>query len=236
MRDEMTAGDQPGSETFKIVVVEDIGPLAASIAKTLEKEGFETRVAVEAGTGLDLARSLPADLVVLDVSLPGMSGVEACGRLRMFSDAYVIMLTALSGESDRLAALAAGADDYMTKPFYPRELVARIRAMQERPRTRIGAPHVRRLGGLEIDLDRQRVKVDGATIELSRTEFRLLAFLSAQPERTISREALVDGVWGDAWVGDDHIIDVNMSNLRRKLGDSHHIATVRGFGYRMSEG
>jgi DNA-binding response OmpR family regulator len=239
MAETMTAVDRPNSAALMIVLVEDGESLAASIAKTLKSEGFEVHIASDGERGLELARTLPAELVVIDVSLPSMDGIETCRRLRRFSDAYVIILTAHSAESDRLAGLSVGADDYMTKPFYPRELVARIRAMQRRPRSSAAGTHLRCFGELEIDPDTQSVRVDGRSVELSATEFRLLDALSAQPQRTLSRAELIRVVWGDGWVGDAHIIDVNLSNLRRKLGeqtgDRTYIATVRGFGYRMEE-
>ena len=220
-----------------IVVVEDSPELARSIGHVLRRARFDVRVAGGALAGIELARILPADLVLLDVSLPGIDGVEACRRLRRFSDAYVIMLTARSAEADRLAGLAAGADDYVTKPFFPRELVARIRAMQRRPRSRSVAPRVRRFGSLEIALDSQRVWIDGSPVTLSQTEYRLLEVISAEPSRTMSREHLLARVWGAGWTGGDHLIDVHVSNLRRKLGDDtrdpHYIATVRGRGFRM---
>lgn len=224
---------------LRIVVVEDVPDLAASIARTLRLARFEVHVAGDASAGLELARSLPAELVLLDVSSPGMDAVQACRRLRTFSDAYVIMLTARSGETDRLAGLAAGADDYMTKPFYPRELVARIRAMQRRPRSREAPPRVRRFGELEIELDTQRVRVGETAVTLSQIEYRLLEALSAQPTETLTREQLLRRVWGAGWSGGDHLIDVHVSNLRRKLGDDahdpHYVTTVRGWGFRMGQ-
>lgn len=190
----------------------------------------------DAESGLDAARNIPADLVVLDVSLPGIDGVEACRQLRTFSDAYVIMLTALDSETDRLIGLSVGADDYMTKPYSPRELIARIRAMQRRPRNRSSAAPVRSFGALQIEPGAREVKVEGESIHLSRTEFDLLAALAAQPQLTLSRRQLLESVWGESWFGDDHVIDVHISNLRRKLGSPGDVRTVRGFGYRMGEG
>src|ERR1700733_3154947 len=158
----MTADNQPTSTAFRIVVVEDTPDLAAAIAETLSRERFEVHIAGDAETGLGLAESLPADLVVLDISQPGIDGAEACRRLRTFSDAYVIMLTARSSQVDRLTGLRAGADDYMTKPFYPGELVARIRGMQRRPRSGESGRSLRRFGELTIEPETQRVKLGGA--------------------------------------------------------------------------
>jgi len=237
----MTAGNQPVSAAFTIVVVEDNPELASLIAKTLNKESFEASVAADAETGLKLARQLSPDMVLLDVSLPGIDGIEACRLLREFSDAYVIMLTAQSSEADRLAGLAIGADDYMTKPFYPRELVARIRAMQRRPRpSASGGVGARHFGKLRIDPEMQQVLLDERAVVLSRIEFGLLNALSAQPTRTMSRADLLSAVWGGKWHGGEHVIDVHISNLRRKLGDDpsrpRYVRTVRGRGFQMGTG
>lgn len=221
---------------LKVLVVEDDAQLAASTRTLLEKESFEVAICHDAESGLERARALPADLVVLDVSLPGIDGVEACRQLRTFSDAYVIMLTGLGTETDRLIGLSVGADDYMTKPYSPRELVARIRAMQRRPRAAASAAPLRQFGPLQIDPGARQVTIEGEAIGLSRTEYDLLDALAAQPRITLSRRQLLESVWGESWVGDDHVIDVHMSNLRRKLGNPAYIVTVRGYGYRMGEG
>lgn len=210
--------------------------MAASTRTLLEKESFEVTVCGDAESGLEAARTIPADLVVLDVNLPGMDGIEACRQLRTFSDAYVVMLTGLDSETDRLIGLSVGADDYMIKPYAPRELIARIKAMQRRPRGPATAATARHFGALQIDPGAREVKVGDEVIELSRTEFDLLAALAAQPRVTLSRRQLLELVWGESWFGDDHVIDVHMSNLRRKLGDAEYVRTVRGFGYRMGEG
>lgn len=232
--------DRPVSTGFKIVVVEEAPDLAASIAATLRRESFQAHIAGDAETGLEMTRALRADLVVLDVTGPGIDGAEACRRLRAFSDAYVIMLTARSSEADRLTGLTAGADDYMTKPFYPGELVARIRAMQRRPRTPGSSPSPRRFGRLTIEPEIQRVRVGEAAIELSRIEYRLLSVLADGGTRITTRAELLRRVWGEGWVGDDHLVDVHISNLRHKLGDDpanpSYITTVRGRGFSMREG
>jgi DNA-binding response OmpR family regulator len=240
MRTATKAEDRPVSTAFRIVVVEEAPDLAALIAATLRREGFQADVAADAEAGLAMTRSLGPDLVVLDVTPPGIDGAEACRRLRAFSDAYVIMLTARSSEADRLTGLTAGADDYMTKPFYPGELVARIRAMQRRPRAVSSNPPLRRFGDLTIEPETQRVRVGEAAIELSRIEYRLLSVLSAGGTRTTTRDELLRRVWGEGWVGDDHLVDVHISNLRHKLGDDAanptYITTVRGRGFSMREG
>jgi DNA-binding response OmpR family regulator len=226
--------------TFKVVVVEDTPEMAASIVETLARAHYEAHPAADAETGLALAKSLPADLVLLDVTLPGIDGLEACRRLRTFSDAYVIMLTGNSSQVDRLTGLAAGADDYVTKPFYPQELVARIKAMQRRPRSSGAGPRVRQFGNLTIEPATQRVKLKGETIELSQIEYRLLSVLSSDASRTMTRSHLLHQVWGEERAEDDHLVDVHISNLRRKLGDDpanpSYIRTIRGRGFSMREG
>lgn len=237
MAGAMRSGDPPSSAVLRIVVVEETRELAATIEQALSQELLDAHVVSDGERGLELARDLPADLVVLDLAAPGVDGVEACRRLRAFSDAYVIILSARAGEQDRLAGLEAGADDYMTKPFYPRELVARVRAMQRRPRTASLRWRVRRFGALQIDSEQQRVSVDGRAVVLSQTEYRLLDALTAEAGRIFTREELLRRVWGEVWFGDDHLIDVHVSNLRRRLGDDpadpRWIATVRGVGFVM---
>jgi DNA-binding response OmpR family regulator len=223
-------------KSLKVLIVEDDVQHAAATCRLLERESFEVTVCHDAESGLDQARSLPADLVVLDIHLPGIDGIEACRRLRTFSDAYVIMLTGLDSETDRVVGLSVGADDYIAKPYSPRELVARIRAMQRRPRMPDDSAPPREFGGLRIDPGVREVTVDGEAVELSRTEFDLLNALAAQPRTTLSRQQLLEAVWGQGWFGDDHVIDVHMSNLRKKLGNPAYMVTVRGYGYRMGEG
>jgi DNA-binding response OmpR family regulator len=181
---------------------------------------------------------------VLDLGLPGLDGIEVCRQVRTFSDCYVIMLTARTDEVDKLVGLGVGADDYLTKPFSPRELVARVRVMLRRPRnTRVEVGQdepPRTFGPLHIDVTAREVHVEGAPIELTRTEFDLLAALSGRPRMAFSRRQLIDAVWGEGWVGDEHLVDVHIGHLRRKLGDDpvapRFIRTVRGIGYRMGEG
>ncbi|HEX3041283.1 MAG TPA: response regulator transcription factor [Solirubrobacterales bacterium] len=221
---------------LRVLIVEDDAQQAAATQRLLEKESFEVAVCHDAESGLDRARAHPPDLIVLDVNLPGIDGIEACRRLRTFSDAYVVMLTGLDNETDRVVGLSVGADDYVAKPYSPRELVARIRAMQRRPRAAGEATPPREFGALRIDPGAREVTVGGQVVELSRTEFDVLDALAAQPRVTLSRQQLLEAVWGQGWFGDDHVIDVHISNLRRKLGDSAYVKTVRGFGYRMGEG
>ena len=232
-----------GSRGLRALVVDDEEHLARLVADYLAREGFTTQVAVDGEHALELARAASPDVVILDLMLPGIDGVEVCRRLRTFTDAYVIMLTARAEEVDKLIGLAVGADDYLTKPFSPRELVARVQAMLRRPRGAQPADSeapVRRFGDLAIDPAAREVSVGGQPVELTRLEFDLLDTLSARPRLAFSRGQLVDRVWGDTWFGDEHIVDVHIVRLRRKLGDdsSHprYVRTVRGVGYRMGPG
>jgi DNA-binding response OmpR family regulator len=170
--------------------------------------------------------------------LPGIDGIEACRRIRTFSDAYIVMLTARVEEIDRIVGLSTGADDYVTKPFSAAELVARVRAMLRRPRTggSEGA-RVRRFGPLTLDLAAREVRLDGQLVELTRLEFELLGALSERPRLVLSRRQLLERVWGPSWFGDEHVVDVHVANLRQKLADDprapRFIRTVRGVGYAM---
>jgi DNA-binding response OmpR family regulator len=196
---------------------------------------------------LAVARDVDPDVVVLDLGLPGIDGLEVCRQLRTFSDAYVVMLTARDTEVDTIVGLSVGADDYVTKPFSPRELVARIRAMLRRPRTVPAVPALpadeapaRVFGPLSIDTGSRQVFLDGEPIHLTRTEFDILSALSSRPGVVWSRRQLIDAVWGEPWVGSDHLVDVHVGHLRHKLGDDpaepRFVFTVRGVGYRMGSG
>lgn len=224
------------------LVVDDEPPLVELVRSYLEREGFRVEATGHGETAVSLARELQPDVIVLDLMLPGIDGVEACRRIREFSDAYVVMLTARAEEVDKLVGLAIGADDYLTKPFSPRELVARIRAMLRRPRgdrAACGEPP-RRFGDLVIDPAAREVLLGGTPVELTRTEFDLLDALSGQPRIVFTRGQLLERVWGEGWFGDDHLVDVHVANVRRKLGDDsrtpRYIRTVRGVGYRMGPG
>lgn len=226
------------------MVVEDEAELAGLIGSYLERDGLEVSLVHDGRQALSTAREVDPDVVVLDLGLPGLDGVEVCRQLRTFSDAYVVMLTARSEEVDTLIGLSVGADDYMSKPFSPRELMARVQVMLRRPRTpgrpagSLDGAHT--FGALTIDPLGRDVWRDGEPVALTRTEFDLLAALSERPRMVLSRRQLIDAVWGPAWVGDEHLVDVHIGHLRHKLDDdateSRFVRTVRGVGYRMGTG
>nr|WP_245847409.1 response regulator transcription factor [Dietzia natronolimnaea] len=234
---------------LRAMVVEDEKSLADVVATYLEREGFEVTVCGDGTEAVALARHVDPDVIVLDLGLPGLDGVEVCRQVRTHSDAYIVMLTARTDEVDTLIGLSVGSDDYMTKPFSPRELMARIQAMMRRPRTstatgaasETGADEpLREFGDLVIDVQGREVTVAGTPVALTRTEFDILASLSRDPGVVCSRPQLIASVWGPNWVGDDHLVDVHIGHLRRKLGDEatrgRYVRTVRGVGYRMGTG
>jgi DNA-binding response OmpR family regulator len=231
----------PIASPSRVLIVEDAPEFLAMLVPLLEGEGYEVRTAADGVAAVDLARSFAPDVIVLDLTLPGKDGLDVCREVRSFSDAYVIMLTARADEVDRVVGLEVGADDYVTKPFSPRELVARVRAMLRRPRATavVGtSPDVRRFGPLQIDVTGREVTVGGELAPLTKIEFDLLATLSSRPEMVFSRELLRENVWGPDWFGDDHVVDVHIANLRRKIdkeGPGSFLRTVRGVGYRMED-
>jgi DNA-binding response OmpR family regulator len=227
----------------RALVVEDEQHLALLVADYLARDQIDAQVAADGERALEMARASAPDVVVLDVMLPGIDGMEVCRRLRAFSDAYVIMLTARAEETDKLIGLAVGADDYLTKPFSPRELTARIRAMLRRPRSAesgSGGEPTRRFGDLVIDPAAREAAVADVPADLTKLEFDLLDVLSSRPRVVFTRRQLVDRVWGEDWFGDEHIVDVHVMRLRRKLGDDaerpRYVLAVRGVGYRMGPG
>ena len=218
----------------RILVVDDEPPIVELVRGYLAREGWSVVVAEDGAAALVAARRERPDVVVLDLMLPGLDGIEVCRQLRTFSDALVIMLTAKSEEVDKLVGLAVGADDYLAKPFSPRELVARIKALLRRSRA-----SARPVPGLDLDLSRRIARVDGQAVELTRTEFDILASLWRDPGAVVDRPTLLASVWGPGY-NDDHLVDVHVANLRRKLGDSverpRFVETVRGVGYRLASG
>jgi DNA-binding response OmpR family regulator len=230
------------TDGLKVLVVDDEVPLTGVVGSYLEREGFEVHVAHTGPDAVEAAREHRPDLIVLDVMLPGFDGIEVCRQVRQFTDAYVIMLTARDEEVDKVLGLSMGADDYLVKPFSPRELIARVRAMLRRPRTSARDEAVERMtvGGLSLDPEARIVEVDGVLIELTRTEFDILAAMVSRPRAALTRRQLIDAVWGPGWYGDEHVVDVHVGHLRTKLGDDasepRFVRTVRGVGYGMGAG
>ncbi len=230
----------------RILVVDDETTLVELVRSYLEREQYDVLTATDGPTALQLARATQPDLVVLDVMLPGVDGLEVCRQLRQFSDAYVIMLTARADEMDKILGLTVGADDYLTKPFSPRELVARIKALLRRPHQTASAllrgaeqpgesPTPQQWGNLMIDEAQHEVMLHGQPVTLTAREFALLLALARYPGRVFTRPQLLEQVWGDAYY-DEHVVDVHIANLRKKLeADPAHpeyLETVRGVGYR----
>ncbi len=229
------------NRTQRVLVVDDAPEFIEMLVPLLEREGYTTRTATDGEEAIEVARAFAPDVIVLDLGLPKLDGVDVCRQVRTFSDAYVIMLTARADEVDRVVGLEVGADDYMTKPFSPRELVARVRAMLRRPRTSPSAgaqeSDVRTFGPLEVDPLGHVVRVDGDEVQLTRIEFDLLETLSSKPAMVFSRALLRERVWGPDWFGDDHVVDVHIANLRKKIdldGEASFVRTVRGVGYRLA--
>ncbi len=240
---------EAASSTPTVLVVDDERALAQMVGSYLIRAGYTVSEAYTGPDAVSRARELDPDVIVLDLGLPGLDGIEVCRQVRTFSDCYVLMLTARGDEVDRIVGLSVGADDYITKPFSARELVARVRAVLRRPRRGADAAHpgdgpaeqpARVFGDLSIDPAGRSVSVAGQTAALTRTEFDLLDVLSGRPKYAFSRRQLIDEVWDIAWVGDEHIVDVHIGHIRRKLGDDpaapRYIDTVRGVGYRMGRG
>nr|WP_212763107.1 response regulator transcription factor [Gordonia araii] len=228
---------------MRALVVEDERDLRDLLREYLASGGFDVEVCGDGEEAVRKAQATPPDVVILDLGLPSMDGVEVCRRLRTFTDAYIVMVTARADEVDKLIGLSVGADDYVTKPFSPRELLARVDAMLRRPRSpsaEPGAGDRRVVGDLVVDPLGREVTVDGRAVGLTRTEFDLLDALSSNPRIVFRRADLIGRVWGEDWVADDHLIDVHIASLRRKLGDSastgRYVRTVRGVGYRMGAG
>jgi DNA-binding response OmpR family regulator len=222
----------------RVLVVDDEAPIIELVRGYLEAEDMDVISAADGPTALDLIRQRSPDVVVLDVNLPGFDGLEVLRRARTFTDAYVIMLTARAEEIDRIVGLSVGADDYLVKPFSPRELVVRVKALLRRPRLgRGGGPaDLLERGELRIDRPKRLITLGGVPVVLTTMEFDLLSTLAEEPGVVFSRQKLLDRLWGMDYVGEDHVVDVHLGNLRRKLGDDAaapaFIETVRGAGYR----
>ena len=228
----MAAHDRPA----RVLVVDDEPPIRAVVRGFLEKDGLEVSEAGDGPSAVEAARSIGPDVIVLDVMLPGFDGLEVLRRVRGFSDPMVVLLTARTEELDRIVGLRIGADDYVTKPFSAAELAARVGALLRRRRPATG-PAAGVPDGLLVDAGRHLVAVDGARVELTATEFAVLAALVRDPGVVLSRQQLLDAAWGDDWAGGERTLEVHVANLRRKLGDDpaqpRFVETVRGVGYRL---
>jgi two-component system, OmpR family, alkaline phosphatase synthesis response regulator PhoP len=223
----------------KILVIDDEPAIVNLVTAYLRAEGYEYLTAGDGPAGLAAARTWNPDLVVLDVMLPGMNGIDLLAQLRRSSDVYVIMLTARSEEVDKIVGLSVGADDYLTKPFSPRELIARIKAALRRlqssqaavpePAGPMESAHLR------IDLNSHRVWADSQLVDLTAVEFDLLVALAQNPGRVMSREQLLEKAWGYDFYGDTRVVDVHIGHIRQKLGKDGYIETIRGVGYRFED-
>jgi DNA-binding response OmpR family regulator len=218
-----------------IVVVEDETDIADLLAVYCRREGWTVHLSTDGRSGLDTIRAREPDFVVLDVGLPGgMDGFDVCRELRRTSDVPVLFLTARDDEVDRILGLELGADDYVTKPFSPREIVARIKAVMRRGRAAdTTAGHATTFGALTIDLGRHQATVHDEEVPLASREWALVEALLSNRGMVLSRQQLLDLAWGTDWVGDPRTVDVHVRQLRRKLGDDLPLATVRGVGYRL---
>jgi two-component system alkaline phosphatase synthesis response regulator PhoP len=221
----------------KILVIDDEQSIVDLVTAYLRKEGYEVHVALDGPAGLKAARSLKPDLIVLDIMLPGLDGLELLSQLRRESDVYVIMLTAKSEETDKIVGLSVGADDYLTKPFSPRELVARVKAALRRVRVGAGAAETTVLAfrHVRIDTGRRQVWMDDEPVELTAVEFDLLKTMAEHRGLVLSHDQLLEKVWGYDFYGEERVVDVHIGHVRQKLGDDRFIATVRGVGYRFED-
>jgi two-component system alkaline phosphatase synthesis response regulator PhoP len=221
----------------KILVIDDEKTIIDLVSAYLQDEGFTVYSAMDGPSGLKAARAFKPDVIVLDIMLPGIDGIEILSQLRRESDVYVIMLTAKAEETDKIVGLSVGADDYLTKPFSPRELVARIKAALRRLRSGSPLPDetVMSFDHIRLDTGRRQVWVDNQPVELTSTEFNLIKALAEHPGRVLSREQLLEKVWGFDYYGEIRVVDVHIGHIRQKLGDDSFIKTVRGVGYRFED-
>jgi DNA-binding response OmpR family regulator len=220
-------------QTGTVVVIEDDPHIADLVDLYLRRDGFRVLLAREGRHGLELIEREDPWIAILDVGLPGeLDGFAVCREIRAKGNLPVLFLTARDDEMDRILGLELGADDYLVKPFSPRELVARVRAILRRTRDITVPQEIVSVGELEVDLRRRVARLAGQTISLTTREFDLLAFLSANVGLALSRQQLLDGVWGADWYGDERTVDVHVAQLRKKLGEGLPLDTVWGVGYR----
>lgn len=222
------------SNSMEILVVEDAPEFVQIVTGVLRERGHRVRAAGTIADAVESMASVPPDLVVLDLSLPDGDGLDLCRTIRERSNAYIMMLTGRDDEIDKIVGFKLGADDYVTKPFSPREFGVRIDALARRPRAAAVAASEIVVGDVVIRPAAREVFVQGVDVELTRIEFDLLHLFAAAPQQVFTRQQVLDQVWGENWFGDRHVIDVHIANLRRKLADhtdQNVIRTVRGVGY-----
>jgi two-component system, OmpR family, alkaline phosphatase synthesis response regulator PhoP len=222
----------------KILVIDDEPSIVKLVSAYLKPEGYEVFTAADGPSGLKAARAYKPDLIVLDLMLPGMDGLELLSRLRRESDVYVIMLTARTEETDKIVGLSVGADDYVTKPFSPRELTARVKAALRRIQAGAGSgseKSVLSFQHIRIDVSARQVSVDDRPVELTAIEFDLLKALAENRGRVLTREQLLEKVWGGEYFGEMRVVDVHLGHVRQKLGAPDFLVTVRGVGYRFDD-
>jgi DNA-binding response OmpR family regulator len=222
----------------RILTVEDDERIRTAVKLALEDEGWEVHEAEDGEDALSAFAAQPADVVLIDIMLPGIDGFEVCRSIRRDSDVPIVMVTARADTHDVVAGLEAGADDYLTKPFAPKELSARIRALLRRARTSDNRVDHLKFGDLEIAPDEGEVTLAGETVHLTKTEFRLLIELASNPGKVFSREVLLDRIWGYGYFGDGRLVDVHVRRLRMKVepdpANPRHVVTVRGLGYKLA--
>jgi DNA-binding response OmpR family regulator len=222
-----------------VLVVEDEIEIARVVRDYLRNAGFEVIVVGDGGSAVASVRSAKPDLLVLDLGLPGRDGLDVAREIRRWSDTPIVMLTARGDETDRIVGLEIGADDYVVKPFSPKELVARVRAVLRRTRTAVRGDEVVRAGDVEIDTAKMRVSVGARQVDLTPTEFQLLATLAREPGRVFTRSQLLDAVHGVAIESYERAIDAHVKNIRRKIeptpGSPRYVVTVHGVGYRFAD-
>ncbi len=222
----------------KILVIDDEPSIVNLVTAYLKPEGYEVHTALDGEAGLKAARAFKPDLVILDLMLPGMDGLELLSRLRRESQVYVILLTAKTEETDKIVGLSVGADDYVTKPFSPRELTARVKAALRRIQTGAASGSemsVLSFRHLRLDSGARKVSVDEQPVDLTAIEFDLLKALAENRGRVVSREQLLEKVWGGEYFGEMRVVDVHLGHVRQKLGREDLIVTVRGVGYRFED-
>ena len=221
----------------KVLIVDDEEKILNLVSSYLEREGFEIFTARDGLEGLKLSKEVNPDIIVLDIMLPGMDGIEVLTQIRKESNVYVIMLTAKTEETDKIIGLSVGADDYVTKPFSPRELTARIKAALRR--LKLSGMEIEKdilsYNTIKINLGSRKIWVKEEVIELTAMEFDLLRALAVHPGLVFSREQLLEKVWGHDYFGELRVVDVHIGHIRQKLGDDRYISTVRGVGYRFED-